>query len=94
MRSPVFALPGEAKGKEAAMPTRMLFALLLMTAAIGPASAQDNDRGGVRTETENRLKDQSTNDILWNAIGLLGLLGLLGFRRRHSDDGYHPAALE
>jgi hypothetical protein len=76
------------------MPKRMMFALLLMTAAIGPASAQDNDRGGVRTETENRLKDQSTNDILWNAIGLLGLLGLMGFRRRHSDDSYHPSALE
>ena len=58
------------------MPMRMMVALLLMTAAIGPASAQDNDRGGVRTETESRLMDQSTNDILWNAIGLLGLLGL------------------
>jgi len=76
------------------MPMRMMIALLLMTAAIGPASAQDNDRGGVRTETESRLLDQSTNDILWNAIGLLGLLGLMGFRRRHSDDSYHPAALE
>jgi hypothetical protein len=72
----------------------MMLATLLMTAAIGPASAQDNDRGGVRTETENRLQDQSTNDILWNAIGLLGLLGLMGFRRRHSDDSYHPASLE
>jgi len=76
------------------MPMRMIIALLLMTAAIGPASAQDNDRGGVRTETESRLKDESSNDILWNAIGLLGLLGLMGFRRRHSDDSYHPAPLE
>ena len=76
------------------MPMRMMVALLLMTAAIGPASAQDNDRGGVRTETESRLVDQGTNDILWNSIGLLGLLGLLGFRRRHGDDSYHPAPLE
>jgi len=76
------------------MPKRMMFALLLMTAAVGPASAQDNERGGVRTETQNRLVDQSTNDMLWNAIGLLGLLGLMGFRRRHSDDSYHPAPLE
>jgi len=76
------------------MPMRMIIALLLMTAAIGPASAQDNDRGGVRTETESRLVDQGTNDILWNSIGLLGLLGLLGFRRRHGDDSYHPAPLE
>jgi hypothetical protein len=73
---------------------RMMAALLLMTAAIGPASAPDNARGGVRTETESRLIDQGTNDILWNAIGLLGLLGLMGFRRRHSDDSYHPAPLE
>ena len=76
------------------MPMRMMIALLLMTAAIGPASAQDNDRGGVRTETESRLVDQGPNDILWNSIGLLGLLGLLGFRRRHGDDSYHPAPLE
>ena len=76
------------------MPKRMFFALLLVTAAIGPASAQDNDRGGVRTETQNRLDDQSNNDTLWNAIGLLGLLGLMGFRRRHSDDSYHPSALD
>ena len=76
------------------MPKRMMFALLLMAAAVGPASAQDNDRGGVRTETQNRLYDQSTNDLLWNAVGLLGLLGLMGFRRRHSDDSYHPAPLE
>ena len=76
------------------MPKRMMLALILVTAAIGPASAQDNDRGGVRTETQSRLDDQSTNDTLWNAIGLLGLLGLMGFRKRHSDDSYHPAALE
>jgi len=76
------------------MPMRRMVALLLVTAAIGPASAQDNDRGGVRTETESRLVDQGTNDILWNSIGLLGLLGLLGFRRRHGDDSYHPAPLE
>jgi len=76
------------------MRQRMLVALIVLTAAVGPASAQDNDRGGVRTETESRLKDQSTNDILWNAIGLLGLLGLMGFRKRHSDDSYHPSALD
>ena len=76
------------------MPKGMILALFLMTAAIGPASAQDNERGGVRTETQSRLDDQGTNDILWNSIGLLGLLGLMGFRRRHSDDSYHPAPLE
>ena len=76
------------------MPKRMMFALLLATAAIGPASAQDNDRGGIRTETQDRMVGMDTNDILWNSIGLLGLLGLLGFRRRHGEDSYHPAPLE
>ena len=76
------------------MRTRMLAALVILTAAVGPASAQDTDRGGVRTETQDRLAGQNTDDILWNAIGLLGLLGLLGFRRRHSEDSYHPASLE
>ena len=74
------------------MRTRMLIALIFLTAAVGPASAQD--RGGVRTETQDRLAGQDTNDILWNSIGLLGLIGLLGFRRRHSEDSYHPASLE
>ena len=76
------------------MRNRMLVALIFLTAAVGPASAQDTDRGGIRTETQDRLAGQSTNDILWNSIGLLGLLGLLGFRRRHSEDSYHPASLE
>ena len=76
------------------MPKRMLVSLFLLTAAIGPASAMQAERGGIRTETQNRLIDQTTNDILWNSIGLLGLLGLLGFRRRHSEDSYHPAPLE
>lgn len=76
------------------MPRRMLVALIFLAAAVGPAAAQDNERGGVRTETQDRLAGQSTNDILWNSIGLIGLLGLLGFRRRHGDDSYHPAPLE
>ena len=76
------------------MRKRMLVALIVLTAAIGPASAQDNDRGGIRTETQDRLVGQDTNDILWNSIGLLGLLGLLGFRRRHGEDSYHPASME
>lgn len=77
------------------MRTRMFLALILVTAAIGPASAQQAERGGVRTETESRLADQnSSNDIIWNAIGILGLLGLLGLRRDHEEDSYHPASLE
>jgi hypothetical protein len=76
------------------MRTRMMLALIFLTAATGPASAQNTDRSGIRTETESRLLDQGSNDILWNSIGLLGLLGLLGLRRGHSEDSYHPAALE
>ena len=77
------------------MTKRMIFALLLVTAAAGPAAAQDTQqRGGIRTETMNRLADQSGMDIIWNAIGLLGLLGLLGLERRHSEDSYHPTPLE
>jgi hypothetical protein len=76
------------------MRKRMLAALAILTAAVGPAAAQNTDRGGIRTETQDRLAAQVTNDILWNAIGLLGLLGLLGFRRRHSEDSYHPASWE
>ncbi|HEX6661788.1 MAG TPA: WGxxGxxG family protein [Sphingomicrobium sp.] len=75
------------------MRTRMMLALIFLTTAIGPASAQER-RGDVRSETQNRLADQDNNDILWNSIGLLGLLGLLGLRREHSEDSYHPASLE
>lgn len=76
------------------MPRRMMVALIFLTVATGPASAQQPAQGNVRSETENRLLDQGTNDILWNSIGLLGLLGLLGFRRRHSDDSYHPSSVD
>jgi hypothetical protein len=76
------------------MRARMMLALIFLTAAVGPASAQENRRGDIRSETQNRLEDQSDNEILWNSIGLLGLLGLLGLRREHSEDSYHPASLE
>jgi hypothetical protein len=72
----------------------MMLALIFLMTAIGPASAQDTDKSGIRSETESRLLDQGSNDILWNSIGLLGLLGLLGLRRQHSEDSYHPAVLE
>ena len=78
------------------MRIRMIAALLLATAIIGPASAQGSqDRGGIPTETMDRLRGQGAdNNLIWNLVGLLGLLGLLGIRRGHPDDSYHPAALE
>jgi hypothetical protein len=73
----------------------MLTFLLVMAATGGPASAQDQSRGGIRTETQDRLMQQDDlYDVVWNGIGLFGLLGLLGLRRPHSEDSYHPAALE
>jgi len=79
------------------MRLRMILAVLFVagaTAAIGPASAQDNQRGGIRTETQDRLAGGSDADILWNALGLVGLFGLLGLRGDHADDSYHPSSVE
>jgi hypothetical protein len=77
------------------MPKRMMLALFLATLAIGPASAQQNERGGIRSETESRLAGQNEGyDIIWNAIGLIGLLGFIGLLPKHEEDSYHPASLE
>jgi hypothetical protein len=73
---------------------RMMLALLLATAAIGPAAAQQNVRGGVLTETQDRLSNAGGEDLIWNFVGLIGLLGLLGLKGSHSEDSYHPASLE
>jgi hypothetical protein len=77
------------------MRKRMMLALFLATLAIGPASAQQAQRGGIRTETQSRLAGQNGGyDLIWNAIGLLGLLGLIGLLPKHEEDSYHPASLE
>jgi hypothetical protein len=73
----------------------MMLALLLVTAAIGPASAQRAQDGGLSTETQDRmLAGDSGEDLLWNLLGLVGLLGLLGLQREHEEDSYHPASFE
>ncbi len=74
----------------------MLLAVLFVTTTIGPASAQpsDNARGGIPTETQNRLAGGIGYDVIWNLIGLVGLLGLLGVRKEHADDSYHPSSIE
>ena len=51
------------------MQRRMLVALFLATLAIGPASAQDNERGGVRTETQDRVAgggSPTTSSGIWS----------------------------
>ena len=76
------------------MPKRMMLALFLMAAAIGPASAQDQ-RGGLPTETQDRLASaNSSGDLIWNLIGLLGLIGLIGLLPQHEEDSYHPSSFD
>lgn len=77
------------------MPWRMLLALLFMTAAVGPASAQTEQRGGLATETQERSADDSSqSDLIWNLVGLLGLIGLIGLLPQHEDDSYHPSSFD
>lgn len=77
------------------MRKRMMLALFLATLAVGPASAQRAERGGVRTETESRMAGENSGyDLIFNAIGLLGLLGFIGLLPKHEEDSYHPASIE
>jgi hypothetical protein len=74
---------------------RMILALFLMTVIIGPAAAQREQRGGLRTETEERLAEgNSSGDLIWNLIGLLGLIGLIGLLPQHEEDSYHPSSFD
>ena len=76
------------------MPRRLILALFLMTAVIGPASAQ-TDRGGIPTETQQRAAEANTlGDLIWNLIGLVGLIGLIGLLPQHEEDSYHPSSFD
>ena len=77
------------------MRTRWKISVMLVAlTAVGPAAAQQNEITGVPTETQRRLA-QGEVHIPWaDLIGLVGLVGLLGLRKRHPEDGYHPAPIE
>lgn len=68
--------------------------LLASFLLVAPAATPAQDRGGIPTETQERMKQRFDSGLLWNILGMFGLLGLLGLRRRHAEDGYHPAAFE
>jgi hypothetical protein len=78
------------------MRTRLLLATLIIAAAAPAAQAQpaDPERGGIRTETMERMASGRDKNLPFNLVGILGLLGLLGLRRGHAEDSYHPAAME
>ena len=67
---------------------------MLAFSQAGNAQVTNQDRGGIRTETQERLR--SGNDIVGtlNWLGVLGLLGLLGLRKGHDEDSYHPSDIE
>ena len=52
------------------MRTRIVLSLLLITAAIGPAGAQTGQRGGLRTETMERMSSQGDPDLFLEVIRL------------------------
>ena len=78
---------------------RRAAAILFTTLLIAPVSQavpqdRDNERGGIRTETQDRLSGGFDYDFLFNALGLLGLVGLLGLHKGHDEDSYHPSSFE
>jgi len=89
------AFQAHRSAKEIAMRWRLILALLFMTAAVGPASAQPQHQGtGLSAETEDRLGNRDSGDLLWNLVGLLGLIGLIGLLPQHEEDSYHPSSFD
>jgi len=61
-----------------------------------PVNAQvsNDDIGGVRTETQDRMRAGDQTDAALNWLGLIGLLGLWGLKKGHDEDSYHPSDIE
>jgi len=70
----------------------LVFAMVLL--APPSAALAQQERGGVRTETQERKASKVDPALLWNILGLFGLFGALGMRKGHDEDSYHPSPLD
>lgn len=75
------------------MRTRLSAALMAASAALLAAPADAQADPNTRTETQER-QAEGRAPFPWDLLGLFGIAGLLGLRREHSDDSYHPAAID
>ena len=79
------------------MRLRFMLAVFAGTIAFGvPVNAQvsNDDIGGVRTETQDRMRAGDQTNAALNWLGLIGLLGLWGMKKGHDEDSYHPSDIE
>ena len=79
------------------MRLRLVLAALAGAIAFSqPASTQvtNQDAGGVRTETQERMRAGNQTTAALNWLGIIGLLGLWGLGKGHDEDSYHPSDID
>jgi len=79
------------------MRLRYMLAVLAGTIALSaPVAAQvtNEEAGGVRTETQDRVRAGDQTNAALNWLGLIGLIGLWGLTKGHDEDSYHPSDIE